>query len=91
MPLHKLGEHIGFCADIVFSNKLRHAPHVFTDFILYLAVSIVNLICTSISQQRSDVSVQQLASHGLFNVMVEAEGDTWIDDHHTNEDIGMHA
>ena len=33
--------------------------------------------------------MQQLASHGLFNVMVEAEGDTWIDDHHTNEDIGM--
>ena len=32
--------------------------------------------------------VQQLASHGLFNVMVQAEGDTWIDDHHTNEDIG---
>lgn len=21
--------------------------------------------------------------------MVEAEGDTWIDDHHTNEDIGL--
>ena len=34
--------------------------------------------------------IQQLASHGLFNVMVEAEGDTWIDDHHTNEDIGMY-
>lgn len=32
--------------------------------------------------------MQQLASHGLFNVMVQAEGDTWIDDHHTNEDIG---
>ena len=34
-------------------------------------------------------SAQQLASHGLFNVMVQAEGDTWIDDHHTNEDIGQ--
>ena len=33
--------------------------------------------------------VQQLASHGLMNVMVEAEGDTWIDDHHTCEDIGL--
>ncbi|KAK9819293.1 hypothetical protein WJX74_001739 [Apatococcus lobatus] len=33
--------------------------------------------------------LDQLASHGLFNVMVEAEGDTWIDDHHTNEDIGL--
>ena len=35
--------------------------------------------------------MQQLASHGLFNVMVQAEGDTWIDDHHTNEDIGKHT
>ena len=35
--------------------------------------------------------VQQLASHGLFNVMIQAEGDTWIDDHHTNEDIGEQA
>ena len=34
---------------------------------------------------------QQLASHGLFNVMVQAEGDTWIDDHHTNEDIGARS
>jgi imidazoleglycerol-phosphate dehydratase len=33
--------------------------------------------------------LQQLASHGLFNVMVEAEGDLWIDDHHTNEDVGL--
>lgn len=30
-----------------------------------------------------------MASHGLFNVKVEAEGDTWIDDHHTNEDIAL--
>ncbi len=36
----------------------------------------------------ADLPVQQLASHGLMNVMVEAEGDTWIDDHHTCEDIG---
>ena len=34
------------------------------------------------------LTLQQLASHGLMNVMVEAEGDTWIDDHHTCEDIG---
>lgn len=29
------------------------------------------------------------ASHGLFDVTVKATGDTWIDDHHTNEDIGL--
>ena len=32
---------------------------------------------------------QQLASHGLFDVGVDAEGDVWIDDHHTNEDIAL--
>lgn len=33
--------------------------------------------------------VQQIASHGLFDVTVKAKGDTHIDDHHTNEDIGL--
>ncbi|GMH40130.1 hypothetical protein BSKO_08034 [Bryopsis sp. KO-2023] len=33
--------------------------------------------------------LDQLASHGLFNVNVDAEGDTWIDDHHTCEDIAL--
>lgn len=36
-----------------------------------------------------DHMLDQLASHGLMNVMVEAEGDTWIDDHHTCEDIAL--
>lgn len=30
-----------------------------------------------------------LAKHGLFDLRVEAEGDTDIDDHHTVEDIGI--
>ena len=33
--------------------------------------------------------MDQLASHGLFDVTIEAQGDTWIDDHHTNEDIAL--
>eukprot|EP01026_Neomeris_dumetosa_P014237 TRINITY_DN15128_c0_g1_i6.p2 TRINITY_DN15128_c0_g1~~TRINITY_DN15128_c0_g1_i6.p2 ORF type:complete len:250 (-),score=10.94 TRINITY_DN15128_c0_g1_i6:367-1086(-) len=33
--------------------------------------------------------LDQLSSHGLFDVDVEATGDTWIDDHHTNEDIAL--
>eukprot|EP00850_Spirogloea_muscicola_P003177 SM000012S25439 [mRNA] locus=s12:1139176:1140819:+ [translate_table: standard] len=36
-----------------------------------------------------DHMLDQLASHGLFDVTVRAEGDTFIDDHHTNEDIGL--
>ncbi|KAK9904664.1 hypothetical protein WJX75_000023 [Coccomyxa subellipsoidea] len=47
-------------------------------------------VCSSHSQiPFLDHMLDQLASHGLFNVMVEAEGDTWIDDHHTNEDIAL--
>ena len=30
-----------------------------------------------------------MASHGLFDVLVKAKGDTHIDDHHTNEDVGL--
>lgn len=47
-------------------------------------------VCSSQSQiPFLDHMMDQLASHGLFNVMVLAEGDTWIDDHHTNEDIAL--
>ena len=34
------------------------------------------------------IAVQQISSHGLFDLDIQAEGDTWIDDHHTNEDLG---
>lgn len=33
--------------------------------------------------------LDQLASHGLFDVTVRATGDTWIDDHHTVEDCAL--
>lgn len=29
------------------------------------------------------------ARHGLFDLTVKADGDTWIDDHHTVEDVGI--
>lgn len=29
------------------------------------------------------------ARHGHFDLKVDAKGDTWIDDHHTTEDIGI--
>ncbi len=31
----------------------------------------------------------QVARHGGFDLRVEAKGDTWIDDHHTVEDVGL--
>ena len=36
-----------------------------------------------------DHMLHQLSSHGLINLEVIATGDTHIDDHHTNEDIGI--
>ncbi|CAI0432867.1 unnamed protein product [Linum tenue] len=33
--------------------------------------------------------LDQLASHGLFDVHVRATGDIHIDDHHTNEDVAL--
>ncbi len=36
-----------------------------------------------------DHMIDQLSSHGLFNIRIDADGDTWIDDHHTNEDIAL--
>ncbi|MQM03602.1 hypothetical protein Taro_036388 [Colocasia esculenta] len=36
-----------------------------------------------------DHMLDQLASHGLFDVTVKACGDIHIDDHHTNEDVAL--
>ena len=36
-----------------------------------------------------DHMLNQISSHGLFDLKVEAQGDTHIDDHHTNEDVGI--
>ena len=36
-----------------------------------------------------DHMLHQIASHGLLDLEVEATGDLEIDDHHTNEDVGI--
>ncbi|MEL7503032.1 MAG: imidazoleglycerol-phosphate dehydratase HisB [Cyanobacteria bacterium J06554_6] len=36
-----------------------------------------------------DHMLNQIASHGLFDLEVRAQGDLEIDDHHTNEDVGI--
>ncbi len=36
-----------------------------------------------------DHMLHQLAVHGLFDLQVRAVGDLQIDDHHTNEDVGI--
>lgn len=36
-----------------------------------------------------DHMLQQIAAHGLLDLNVQATGDIEIDDHHTNEDVGI--
>ena len=36
-----------------------------------------------------DHMLHQISSHGLFDLKIKANGDTEIDDHHTNEDVGI--
>ncbi len=36
-----------------------------------------------------DHMIQQISSHGLLDIEISASGDTHIDDHHTNEDVGI--
>ncbi len=36
-----------------------------------------------------DHMLNQISSHGLFDLKIIAIGDTHIDDHHTNEDVGI--
>lgn len=36
-----------------------------------------------------DHMLQQISSHGLIDLEVQAQGDIEIDDHHTNEDVGI--
>ena len=33
--------------------------------------------------------LHQISSHGLFDLKIKAIGDIHIDDHHTNEDVGI--
>lgn len=54
----------------------------------------VNIDGTGVCDARTPVGflnhmIDQIASHGLFDITVVADGDTWIDDHHTTEDIAL--
>ncbi|MBD2663957.1 imidazoleglycerol-phosphate dehydratase HisB [Richelia sinica] len=54
----------------------------------------INLDGTGICQASTgipflDHMLHQIASHGLIDLEVQAKGDWEIDDHHTNEDVGI--
>lgn len=36
-----------------------------------------------------DHMMELFARHGMFDIFLNCEGDTWVDDHHTVEDIGI--
>lgn len=36
-----------------------------------------------------DHMLQQICTHGLIDLNIQAQGDLHIDDHHTNEDVGI--
>lgn len=36
-----------------------------------------------------DHMLAQVARHGLIDIELEAAGDTWVDDHHSVEDVGL--
>jgi imidazoleglycerol-phosphate dehydratase len=36
-----------------------------------------------------DHMLQQICTHGLIDLNIQAQGDLYIDDHHTNEDVGI--
>ncbi|BAZ87225.1 imidazoleglycerol-phosphate dehydratase HisB [Dolichospermum compactum] len=54
----------------------------------------INLDGTGICKVSTGISfldhmLHQIASHGLFDLDIQAKGDWEIDDHHTNEDVGI--
>lgn len=68
---------------------LNHMLDVSAVFSLSTSQCGCGSVCQAITCVYSRCStLQQIASHGLFDLNIEAEGDTWIDDHHTNEDLG---
>ena len=56
----------------------------------------VSLVLDGTGQCKADTGVSfldhmlhQISSHGLIDLEIAATGDTHIDDHHTNEDVGI--
>ncbi|CAI5966075.1 unnamed protein product [Closterium sp. NIES-64] len=60
-----------------------------TDVEVTIAIDGEGRCCSATGIPFLDHMMDQLASHGLLDVSVRAEGDVHIDDHHTNEDIGL--
>ncbi|GAB2267916.1 imidazoleglycerol-phosphate dehydratase [Dionaea muscipula] len=60
-----------------------------TDVYVKLSLDGTGVADSSSSIPFLDHMLDQIASHGLFDVHVRATGDIHIDDHHTNEDVAL--
>ncbi|CAH9086207.1 unnamed protein product [Cuscuta epithymum] len=90
-PLHSL-ENVSPSESSIFTtgrigevNRVTKETNVFVK---------INLDGTGVAENCTgipflDHMLDQLASHGLLDMHVKAKGDIHIDDHHTNEDIGL--
>ncbi|KAF7011051.1 hypothetical protein CFC21_025402 [Triticum aestivum] len=80
-----------FCSLFSVSSRLGEVKRVTKETNVHVKI---NLDGTGVANSSTgipflDHMLDQLASHGLFDVYVKATGDTHIDDHHSNEDIAL--
>ncbi len=76
------------------STHIQRTAHVVRNTSETQIEITLNLDGTGVAQLDSGVPfldhmLDQIARHGLMDLMVKAKGDTHIDDHHTVEDIGI--
>ena len=60
-----------------------------TDVRVHLGLDGSGLCQASTDVPFLDHMLHQISSHGLIDLEINAVGDTHIDDHHTNEDVGI--
>ncbi len=60
-----------------------------TDIIIFLNIDGNGISEIDTGIPFLDHMLHQISSHGLFDLKIRAIGDTHIDDHHTNEDVGI--
>ncbi|XP_042517928.1 imidazoleglycerol-phosphate dehydratase 2, chloroplastic isoform X3 [Macadamia integrifolia] len=82
LPVTKIPETVGRIGEV---KRVTKETNVFVK----LNLDGSGIADSSTSIPFLDHMLDQLASHGLFDVHVRATGDIHIDDHHTNEDVAL--
>ncbi|XP_008801972.1 imidazoleglycerol-phosphate dehydratase 3, chloroplastic isoform X2 [Phoenix dactylifera] len=91
LPPHGVGENNSPIATIGSSSRAGEVKRVTKETNVHVKL---NLDGSGVAECGTgipflDHMLDQLASHGLFDLHVKASGDTHIDDHHTNEDVAL--